>query len=272
MAPARPKKDDPEKGKKSVENLVVRVEIHRLNEKPFSGRLSREDLAEVWSEGLMCSTSNLFGFASILIPNRALRVNYKLKEPIQLSDFRNRPDFVWEKSSAGKTDFFEGRILGYNLLEEAKIGDPVTVCVCRTGHELSDSQIKRWLDHYGQVQGEFQYQVDKRGFAIDDLEVEVVLRSHIPEFLPMFGKKIRIYYVGMKKQCNNCLQLGHLKKECENSKIDWFQFIESLMSGDFKPDLFGAWPEIIKNVRQRNEQKPKGNQGSQQNQRKGKRN
>ncbi len=54
----------------------------------------------------------------------------------------------------------------------------------------------------------------------------------------------------MPKQCNNCLGLNHIKVNCESDKKDWFTYIEDLMgSGDFRKDLFGNWPEIIRNKR-----------------------
>ncbi len=163
----------------------------------------------------------------------------------------------------------------------AKIGDLVTVCVNRTTLEFTDEQISAWLEHYGKIEGEFIYVFDKLGYATDSLEVEVKLKKHIPEYLPMYGRKVRIFYLGMKRQCNNCLEIGHWKTECENESKDWFSFIEELMEsgtalshlvftpldlylfplfsiGDFELELFGEYPDVIKRKRKETQSKPSG--------------
>jgi hypothetical protein len=238
------------------ENLI-RVEINRKNDKVFDGKLSREDLIEVWS-ALRQDKTQLDGIATIQIRGRSLRVNYRVKEPILIGKKFKKPDFEWERTNAlGNTDFFSGRVLGFSTLE-AEIGDIVTVCVNRTALEFTNEQIRRWLEAYGVIEGQFNYQLDKFGLKTDDLEVELKLQAHIPEFLPMFGRRIRIYYVGMKKQCNNCFELGHLKANCGEDRKDWFSYIEDLLdSGNFTRDLFGEWPEVIKRKRAENKAQAK---------------
>ncbi len=234
---------------------LIRVEVNRKNDKVFDGKLSREDLVKIWL-ALKQNTEQLDGIATIQIPGRSLRINYRIKSPVIITKVFKKPDFEWEKTTSIGTDFFSGRVLGLHTVE-ADIGDVVTVCVNRTALEFTNDQIKRWLEGYGTIEGQFNYQLDKFGLKTDDLEVELKLQAHIPEFLPMFGRRIRIYYVGMKKQCNNCFEIGHLKADCEEDKKDWFGFIEDLIdSGTFARDLFGEWPEVIK--RKRAENKPKG--------------
>ncbi len=123
--------------------------------------------------------------------------------------------------------------------QSAAIGDTVTVCVSRTALEFSDAQLTNWLELYGKIEGRFVYYLDKLGFMTDNIEVELKLAKHISEYFPLYGRKIKIYYVGLKKQCNQCLvELGHIRSECKNDKKDWFTFIEDLikMSG-FNCDL-----------------------------------
>jgi hypothetical protein len=63
----------------------------------------------------------------------------------------------------------------------------------------------------------------------------------------MFGKKIRLYHHGMKKQCNNCYSIGHLKKDCDAAKVQWLEYVEKLRkSGRFEDQMFGNWIEILK--------------------------
>ncbi len=149
----------------------------------------------------------------------------------------------------------------------------MTVCVNRTALEFTDSQIQKWLAHFGTIEGNFVYHKDKFGLKTDNIEVELKLKRHIPEFLPMYSRRIRIFYLGMKKQCNNCLEIGHIKPDCKNDKRDWFSYIESLVeSKEFEADLFGDWPTIIKNKRKElsNKPDPKNAKSDQDGKKKGK--
>ncbi len=51
----------------------------------------------------------------------------------------------------------------------------------------------------------------------------------------------------MKKQCNHCYDIGHLKKDCKAEKVQWLEYIEKLRrSGRFEDQMFGNWIEILK--------------------------
>jgi len=75
------------------------------------------------------------------------------------------------------------------------------------------------------------------------LSVKVKLSKPIPQYLPMYGRKIKIYYRGIDKQCTNCYNFGHIKKICVNQKVDWIEYVARFMaSNDHIPDaLFGKW-------------------------------
>jgi hypothetical protein len=71
-----------------------------------------------------------------------------------------------------------------------------------------------------------------------------MLLDHVPEWLPMYGKKVRIFYHGMKRQCNGCFHLDHMKWECKEEKINWKAYVNRLRStGNFEDVLFGQWLE-----------------------------
>ena len=45
----------------------------------------------------------------------------------------------------------------------------------------------------------------------------------ISQFIPMYGRKMEIYYRGMKQTCVNCYTEGHKKKDCKQEKRDWLE-------------------------------------------------
>ncbi len=168
----------PKKSKvvEATPDTLIRCELYRKNDKLFDGRLSREDIVKVWTEALRQDFSYLDGFASIQIRGRSLRINYRLKKAVVISDLFKKPDFEWERSIPyiGVFDWFAGRILGLSLISAA-IGDTVTVCVNRTALEFSDKQIESWLEHFGTIEGNFNYLKDKQGLKTDDIEVFPIL-------------------------------------------------------------------------------------------------
>jgi hypothetical protein len=253
----RTKRDD-------LPDNLVRVEIFRKNDKLFDGRLGRENIVDLWTQALRRKADEIDGFASIQIRGRALRINYRLKKSVVVSTLFTHLEFEWERSSSvsNEVDFFTGKILGLSS-QTVKIGDTVTVCINRTALEFTDDQLKAWMNQYGTVEGRFNYQLDKLGYKTDELEVELKLKKDIPEFLPMYGRKIRIFYIGMKRQCINCYEIGHLKADCPSDKKDWFGYIETLTeSEDFDAKLFGDRPGIIENKRKNGGQNTRGRGGT----------
>jgi hypothetical protein len=72
--------------------------------------------------------------------------------------------------------------------------------------------------------------------------VEITLEDNIPEWLPMYGKKVRLYHHGMLKQCNGCYALGHMKRECKGTKINWRGYVDQMRrTGKYEDVMFGSW-------------------------------
>ncbi len=60
----------------------------------------------------------------------------------------------------------------------------------------------------------------------------------IPEFLPIRGKRARVYYHGIAPFCIVCNSPGHVKAECENDPVPWNEYVESLKDTGIPPALF----------------------------------
>lgn len=89
----------------------------------------------------------------------------------------------------------------------------------------------------------FRFTVNKTtGIGEDNYEVEAILSSHIPEILPISGRRLHVSYIGQLKQCKNCFNLGHIAATCESNKVDWLEYVATLhKSGKFKVELFDGW-------------------------------
>jgi len=79
------------------------------------------------------------------------------------------------------------------------------------------------------------------------LSIKIQLEKPIPEFLPIDGKRVRIYYAGMHKQCVNCYQYGHIKAECKEERATWLEYVAGFIKNNLniRKELFGRWYGIV---------------------------
>jgi len=101
---------------------------------------------------------------------------------------------------------------------------------------------------------------DPNGLNIDEYIVTLTLTYLIPVHLPILGRKARIYYHGIPKQCTNCWELEHIKPECttKDNPITWLGYIESLRQLDIPDKLFGNWLDVNNRVNLRARGKARG--------------
>ena len=65
----------------------------------------------------------------------------------------------------------------------------------------------------------------------------------------MRGRKIEIYYSGNQQTCLNCYQPGHKKKDCENQKREWIDYVvEFVSTHDYEPSMYGKWHQIVSKI------------------------
>jgi hypothetical protein len=71
--------------------------------------------------------------------------------------------------------------------------------------------------------------------------VNLKLAYQIPEYLPMWGKKVRIYYHGISSFCTNCYDIGHPRNECKAKSSTWKDYIDHLVGSGIPSRIFGCW-------------------------------
>ena len=93
-------------------------------------------------------------------------------------------------------------------------------------YRVTKEQIVNWLECYGEVKSEI-----KEDHWIDENEEEedgsnrsgiysvlMKLERDIPELLPMYGRRIKIYHRGIQKFCKNCFG-KHPTPNCGSQKV-----------------------------------------------------
>ena len=94
----------------------------------------------------------------------------------------------------------------------------------------------------------------RSGFSVGSGVYSVRMRLHcdLPQFIPMCGKRIRLWYGGIPKMCSNCFG-RHIRKECTNQKVQWIDYVQDFMNRhqDIPQDYYSKWAKIIDEAKKR---------------------
>ena len=247
----RPKDDGPWRN-------VVTVEILWINGEDYKGTVRpREAKVAVYETALGLDLNNLHG---IDIEFRGHPViSYRLKTQINVDlKFGLTDRFCYNRTVGERTDKIEGKIRGVRLgIPNLSRKDSRRVKIKNCKWNFSEEQIMEWLGTYGNAvvplveetldlsEGEDEEEEDEYGTGNYWLTME--LEKAIPQFLPMFGRKIEIYYRGMEMTCMNCYRNGHRRANCKEEKREWMDYVsEFIEANTFSPEMYGKWEQISK--------------------------
>ena len=179
-------------------------------------------------------------------------------------------DIVFELSSENGTACFTGKIRGLRrkgpLRPTADGGGNVrwvTVENCQWAFE--EKEMTEWLGKYGTLMNQISEKQHQFADSEDNgeplrtghLSVKMEILKPIPQFLPIRGRKIRIYYRGIVRMCVNCYEEGHIKANCKNERKTWLEYVDQFVIGSgFDKEMFGNWIRILqleKNQKERAE-------------------
>ena len=72
--------------------------------------------------------------------------------------------------------------------------------------------------------------------------VQMLIKKPLTQFLPMDGKRIKIYHKGIKRMCENCFGSGFYRAACSRAKVDWMAYLDFfLIESGFEEGMFGRW-------------------------------
>lgn len=89
--------------------------------------------------------------------------------------------------------------------------------------------------------------VGDQGVGTDDYQVDAKLQNHIPEILPMNGRRVHVTYPGQPKLCRTCFCQGHIARDCPDvQKTDFLDYVARLAKSElFDIELFGSWIDSL---------------------------
>lgn len=127
--------------------------------------------------------------------------------------------------------------------------------------------MKQWIAIYGTALSDFEETLLKfeDEFAESGEEAEVQLSSgkfsvkmridtHIPQYLPMFGRKVKVHYRGIDKQCTHCYGFGHYRNDCDGERRTWIEYVSDFMDcNEIEESLYGNWVRRVEEWKTRND-------------------
>ncbi len=80
--------------------------------------------------------------------------------------------------------------------------------------------------------------------------VQMMIKKPIPQFLPIDGKRIKIYHRDIKRICQNCFGGGHYRAACPREKVDWMAYVDYfILESGFEEEMFGKWLSRVNDCR-----------------------
>jgi hypothetical protein len=237
-----PPVEDPSNGS------LIKFEILALNNSPFYGTISEVEILHIWEKVLGQSRTDIYAMTYSRSLKRNFKVTIKHVLKITPSELYPEPEFEYRrgKPDSDEVDVFSCKLIGFSELKPAEIGQLTRITVKTNEFSVTASQIIPWLVKFGTLSSNHDLERNSLGLRTDVFQTEIVLRKHIPEFLPIAGRKVLVNYPGIPKSCNNCYQVGHLKRNCRLKKREWIDRVHELRSsGEFEDELFGGWIPIL---------------------------
>ena len=248
----------PERGLR--DDLIIQCQT--INDKPFKGTITFKEAKFAIFEGKLGYEHSLLHSIRMSF-NGCPVIKFKLNSQVDIDDLIGVEHFDFERSypfgNGTKTDVIHCRVMGIRAMQSVAQLDPenaennvrwVKIEGCE--YTLENHQIMDWLEIYGEpispICEDIHEDSDSEAEPIGNgtYSVKMKLNKDIPQFLPMHGRRIRIYYKGITKLCTKCFGT-HSRRQCQSEKVPWIVYVRNYMSNNesIEESLYGKWWEII---------------------------
>ena len=242
----------------SMRDEIV-IEIQRINGAKFIGQLGfKEAKYGIFRECLDLDPTLIhglrFGYSDFPV------IKFKLKDKIDVDALIAKELFTYKRQfmvgNQLKTDEVDCKIRGLRAPGQARPADADPsvrwVKVEWAEYSLQKEQMMEWLERYGEKAGDLSEDIhpdsdsDDSPIGSGTYSVKMKLRKDIPQLIPMFGKRIRIYYRGVQKLCTKCFG-KHSRLHCRNDKVRWIDYVLRFMeeNPDIPERLYGRWWQVV---------------------------
>ena len=234
------------------------VECQKINDQPFKGTITFTEATESIFMAIMGFNYNdlysvRFRFSG------CPTIRFKLKEQTNIDDLHSVEHFVLERKSQrpNEMDHISCKIQGIRGTKsvphyDGSENDVRWIKIEGCEYQLTEDDISQGLEPFGQLLTPIREDIYENSDSERDIvgngtnSVKMKLERPIPQFLPMHGRRIRIYYNGIEKLCSNCYG-KHTRRQCRNQKTEWIEYVRDFMYKykEIGEDYYGKWWDIV---------------------------
>ena len=211
------------------------IEMQTLDAQPFRGTITTKEARRVIFEKIVgFKQEDLVGF--YFAYSGCPVVTFKLREQFNIDDLKSFQEFDLERTikvqNVEKTSKIRCKIRGIRSGQNADDKNYRDEGVCwlkveECEYRLEEQKIIDWLPHFGEIKSKISEDTHGGSDDSDDdfpsvgngiYSVKMKLSKEMPQLIPMFGKRIGLYYRGIVKRCTNCFGT-HLRKTATTKKL-----------------------------------------------------
>jgi hypothetical protein len=250
------------------------VDVLEIDGQKFMGSLTRKEMSScIYTKALGLRPENLHGFVPGYRGHPTIK--YRLKDKINIDlDLQGKSAFTFERTEKVGSEMLihtlKCEIAGIRELADVSEGNRETrksrytwIKVEGAEYELPKDEIVAWLGKFGNPVTELTEDKERDSSDSDENEyfngiysIKMDLQMKPPQFLPISGKKIRIYYKGIEKRCVKCFGTGHLKRDCTSDRKNWMEYVSDLMfETGFDLEMLGDAKKYLEKWRLENKEK-----------------
>ena len=237
------------------------IEVQTVNDRPFKGSLTlKEAMDGVFATCLGLDKKLVHGvrFAFSTYPV----IKFKLKQQIDVDrELQHVEFFEYERrytiKGVERRDILNCKVRGLRTLTSTNNPEDTDpnirwVKLEWLDYGLEETQILDWLNHFGEQAGELTEDIHPNSDSDADplgngtFSIKMRLNRDIPQLLPMWGKRVRIYHRGIQKLCSNCFG-SHARRNCRSEKVAWTRYVLNFMEKfpEIPSELYGRWWKVI---------------------------
>jgi hypothetical protein len=233
------------------------VEVNTLNGEDYRGTVTTKEAIKTIFIGELGFERKALGSLTIGYSKGRI-ITFKLVKQFDIDTLASIEDFEFKRESKNRKGEIIIDKLGCRIrgIRRARVQTqsnftPYTdegyrwVKIEGAEYRLDRNQIGDWLEFWGKLASDITEDNGNGTYS-----VKMKLDSDLPQFLPMFGKRIRLYYRGIIKKCSNCFG-PHARKTCNQERVTWIEYVGELMK--VKPEIpdefYGKWAPIVHEIR-----------------------
>ena len=244
------------------------VGIDKLDGEPYKGTITvREAVREIF---LGVLEFNKEALASVSIGyNKGRIVTFKLVDKFDIDQLASIEEFTFVRQGQRKDGTIFDQNLGCKIRGIRKqtmwpsqgYTENQTRWVKIEGCEyrVEKADLTTWMNYFGETISEItedRINLDEEsgsdeenpGFTVGTgiYSVKMRIARDLPQFVPICGKRIRLYYRDIPKVCTQCFG-RHPRKGCVADKVPWVKYVSDFMDKyAFIPkENYGKWEKIV---------------------------